>query len=241
MRKSASTLRATPSNNGATAAPADTVVDWMEQYIQEKRVAVGDSLPTEEEIVRLTKLSRTSVREALTRLRALGIIETKRKRGMRLIRSVALLDLIRLLSSTTLPAKLEPHVRGFRSALELGLGPEIFRRCKPADVKELREIFDEMVAHARDAAAWPKLEMKFHTKLVGISGNRLAYWFHQLLDPFFDVFAKPGPTKVINSTVLDRHRSIVDTLANREPFQFEHALREHHLRKLSIDVKGSSF
>ena len=240
MRKSSSDGRNKPSVNGAaTTSPAETVVDWVERYIHEKKIAVGDPLPTEEEIVRKTKLSRTSVREGLTRLRALGIIETRRKRGMRLTRSVALLDLTRLLSSSTLPANLEPHVRGFRSAVELGLGPEIFRRCRPADVKELRRIYEEMVAHSRDAVAWPQLEMQFHMKLVSISGNLLANWFHQLLDPFFEVFAKPGTNLIIATAVLDRHQRIVDALANKDPFQFEHALREHHLRKLSIDSEVS--
>jgi GntR family transcriptional regulator, transcriptional repressor for pyruvate dehydrogenase complex len=207
----------------------------MERYIHEKKVAVGDPLPTEEEIVRKTKLSRTNVREGLTRLRALGIIETKRKRGMRLTRSVALLDLIRLLSSNDLPPDLEPHVKGFRSAVELGLGPEIFRRCRPADVKELRQIYGEMVSHPDDAELWPQLELRFHLKLVRISGNLLANWFHQLLDPFFKVFAKPGVNQKVAAEVLDRHRQIVDALAERDPFLFDHALREHHLRKLSID------
>jgi hypothetical protein len=71
--------------------------------------------------------------------------------------------------------------------------------------------------------------------LVSISGNLLATWFHQLLDPFFQVFAKPGINNAVAKEVLDRHRQIVDALTVRDPFRFDHSLREHHLRKLSID------
>ena len=211
----------------------DSVLDWIEQYIKDNEVQVGDPLPTEEEIVRETQLSRTSVREGLTRLRALGVVETKRKRGMRLTRSVALLDLVRLLSQSEIPREMISHVKSFRSAVELGLGPEIFKQCRPSHIKQLRSIYDRMVEEANNPDVWPELDREFHLKLVGISGNELAVWFHQLLDPFFRAFAPAAYP--VSDDILDRHMRIIVALKEEDPFKFEHALREHHLRKLSVD------
>jgi DNA-binding FadR family transcriptional regulator len=212
-------------------APVD-VVGWIERYIHDNDVAVGDALPTEEEIVRQTKLSRTSVREGLTKLRALGLIETRRKRGMRLTRSIALLDFVRLLSSNVLPPELASHVKGFRSAVELGLGPEVFRQCQPAEVRKLQRIYEQMVVEADNPEVWPRLDREFHLTLVSISRNKLAVWFHQLLDPFFRAYA---PSEYpVKQEILDRHRQIVQALSDRDPYLFDHALREHHLRKLSV-------
>jgi DNA-binding FadR family transcriptional regulator len=211
----------------------DSVVDWIEQYILNQKISIGDPLPTEEEIVRKTQLSRTSVREGLTRLRALGVIDSKRKRGMRLTRSVALLDLVRLLGSSELPDGLKAHVKGFRSAVELGIGPEVFRRCRPADVQELRNVYEQMVHSASDPELWPQLDREFHLKLVGISGNQLAVWFHQLLDPFFRAYAPPNYP--VADEILQRHWHIIDALARKDPYLFDHAMREHHLRKLTVD------
>ncbi|MCC6494061.1 MAG: FadR family transcriptional regulator [Pirellulales bacterium] len=217
--------------DGDRHGAAVDVVTWIERYINHNDVAVGDSLPTEEEIVRETKLSRTSVREGLTKLRALGLVETRRKRGMRLMRSVALLDFVRLLSSNVLPPELASHVKGFRSAVELGLGPEVFRQCEPADVQKLQRIYEQMVAEADNPEVWPRLDREFHLSLVSISRNKLAVWFHQLLDPFFRAYA---PSEYpVKKEILDRHRQIVQALATGDPYLFDHALREHHLRKLS--------
>jgi len=221
---------AVPRANGDGMAV--DVVDWIETYIHENDVAVGDSLPTEEEIVRQTKLSRTTVREGLTKLRALGLVETRRKRGMRLTRPVALLDFVRLLSSNVLHPDLASHVKGFRSAVELGLGPEIFRQCQPVDVRTLQQIYEQMVLEADNPEVWPGLDREFHLALVGISRNKLAVWFHQLLGPFFRAYA---PSEYpVKSEILDRHRLIVQALRERDPYLFDHALREHHLRKLSV-------
>jgi GntR family transcriptional repressor for pyruvate dehydrogenase complex len=227
--------RDTNGKTGASASelPSDCVVDWLERYIHEQKIGIGDALPTEEEIVRETQLSRTSVREGLTRLRALGVIDTKRKRGMRLTRSVALLDLMRLLGSSELPDDLKGHVKGFRSAVELGIAPEVFRRCKPADVQELRQIYEQMVKNADEPEVWPALDRDFHLKLVSFSENQLAVWFHQLLDPFFRAYAPPNYP--VSREILDRHFHIVEALTKRDPYLFDHAMREHHIHKLTID------
>jgi GntR family transcriptional regulator, transcriptional repressor for pyruvate dehydrogenase complex len=227
--------RRSRSQNGDThrEMSGDNVVDWLEQHIHEQNISIGDPLPTEEEIVRETQLSRTSVREGLTRLRALGVIDTKRKRGMRLTRSVALLDLVRLLGSTELPDDLKEHVKGFRSALELGIGPEIYRRCRPADIQELRQIYEEMVKNAGDPEVWPQLDCRFHLRLVSISGNQLAQWFHQLLDPFFRAYAPPRYP--VSTEILERHHHIIDALTKKDPYLFDHAMREHHLQKLTAE------
>jgi GntR family transcriptional regulator, transcriptional repressor for pyruvate dehydrogenase complex len=229
-RKTSADKTAAVAVGDGNGAPVD-VVGWIERYIHDNDVAVGDALPTEEEIVKQTRLSRTSVREGLTKLRALGLIETRRKRGMRLTRSVALLDFVRLLSSPVLPPELASHVKGFRSAVELGLGPEVFRQCQPADVRKLQGIYEQMVAEADNPEAWPRLDREFHLTLVSISRNKLAVWFHQLLDPFFRAYA---PSEYpVKKEILDRHRQIVQALSDRDPYLFDHALREHHLRKLS--------
>lgn len=222
-------------NNGLPQGEhsVDNVVDWIENYIHTEKISIGDPLPTEEEIVRKTQLSRTSVREGLTRLRALGVIDTKRKRGMRLTRSVALLDLVRLLGSNEIPADLKAHVKGFRSAVELGIAPEVFRRCRPADVQELRQIYEQMVRSAGDPAVWPQLDCQFHLKLVSISGNQLAEWFHQLLDPFFRAYAPPSYP--VAPEILERHRHIIEALAKKDPYLFDHAMREHHIHKLTAE------
>ena len=232
VQSSNSSVSPRQSSTGGRDSLVDSFLDWIEKYIEQEGIQVGDPLPTEEEIVNRTQLSRTSVREGLTRLRALGLIETKRKRGMRLIRSVALLDLVRLLSQTEIPDEMLGHVKSFRSAVEMGLCSEIFRQCRPDHIEALQEIYDRMVKEADNPEIWPQLDREFHITLVRISGNQMGVWFYQLLDPFFRAFA---PSEYpVSSDILNRHLQIIVALREDDPFKFEHALREHHLRKLSI-------
>src|SRR5436190_19683050 len=61
---------------------ADLVEVQLREYLQKKSFKPGDALPSEQQLADSLGVSRNVVREALSRLRMLGIVETKKKRGM---------------------------------------------------------------------------------------------------------------------------------------------------------------
>ena len=65
---------------------ADVVEVRLRDYLKEKSFKPGDPLPTEVDLAETLGVSRNVVREALSRLRMLGMVETKKKRGMILAR-----------------------------------------------------------------------------------------------------------------------------------------------------------
>lgn len=60
---------------------ADIVEIRLREFLKEKSFKPGDSLPGELELARALDVSRNVLREALSRLRMLGMVETKRKGG----------------------------------------------------------------------------------------------------------------------------------------------------------------
>jgi GntR family transcriptional regulator, transcriptional repressor for pyruvate dehydrogenase complex len=65
---------------------ADIVELRLREYLKKKSFLPGDPLPKELELAQALGVSRNVVREALSRLRMLGMVETKKKRGMVLAR-----------------------------------------------------------------------------------------------------------------------------------------------------------
>ncbi|MFW5856510.1 MAG: FadR/GntR family transcriptional regulator, partial [Planctomycetota bacterium] len=72
---------------------AGRVLAWIEARIDTDGLGVGDGLPREQEIAEAVGVGRSSVREALTTLKVLGIIEQRRKGGIRIVRDPVLLGL----------------------------------------------------------------------------------------------------------------------------------------------------
>jgi GntR family transcriptional repressor for pyruvate dehydrogenase complex len=61
---------------------SDQVAETMVAEIRAGRLAAGDKLPTEAVLVNQFSVSRTVVREALSRLKSLGLVESKRGSGV---------------------------------------------------------------------------------------------------------------------------------------------------------------
>lgn len=61
---------------------SDQVADVMAARIRAGRLAVGDKLPTEAAMVDQFSVSRTVVREALSRLKSLGLVESRQGSGV---------------------------------------------------------------------------------------------------------------------------------------------------------------
>jgi GntR family transcriptional repressor for pyruvate dehydrogenase complex len=68
-----------------TAIDNSSMVDKVElsllDFFAKKELKVGDSIPKELELAEILGVSRTVVRETLTRLRTMGLIETRKKIG----------------------------------------------------------------------------------------------------------------------------------------------------------------
>ncbi|MDN3558014.1 FadR/GntR family transcriptional regulator [Halomonas maura] len=72
-----------------TGSLSQAVVEQLERRIASGEVPVGSKLPTESELCEAFGVSRTVVREAITHLKSLGLVETRRGVGTTVLRSDA--------------------------------------------------------------------------------------------------------------------------------------------------------
>ena len=64
-----------------TRSLVDKVEDGLVKLLQEKKLKIGDSIPKEIELAETLGVSRTVIREALLRLRMMGLIDSRKKKG----------------------------------------------------------------------------------------------------------------------------------------------------------------
>ena len=73
------------SEPAAAKTPRATLAENVERqlldYIRHERLTPGAPLPKEEELAERLGISRHIVREGLSRLKALGLVESRKKRG----------------------------------------------------------------------------------------------------------------------------------------------------------------
>lgn len=97
-------------------------------------------LPKEQEFVGLLGVSRVVVREALSRLRALGIIETKRKKGTVVVVPEIFGGLKAIVMSGLLDRDTLRDLYQLRLMLEIGMADFVFRNKNEEIIRKLEEI-----------------------------------------------------------------------------------------------------
>jgi GntR family transcriptional regulator, transcriptional repressor for pyruvate dehydrogenase complex len=212
-----------------TSSLVDKVEASLVQLLQEKKLGVGDVIPKELELTQTLGVSRTVVREALSRLRMMGLIESKKKKGS----VITSPDLFGMMMSKSM----NPHIldqdtlKGMfeiRLLLEIGMADFLFHRITKEDIKELREI----VSNEPNVTDYHLFnidhEIAFHGKLYEITGNETLKKFQKLLLPIFDYVHNSGLLK--KQPMLRKfvsHKGLVDILENGSPELFRNAMRNH--------------
>lgn len=217
-----------PASKASSANAALRVLEWIERHIKDGKLGIGDNLPSELEIGEAAKASRSSVREALTALKVLGIIHTRRKGGITIIRDPVVLELRHFFVERYEADELFADVMEFRAAMEWGFGPLVMANIKPMSVKRLRDIVETFAAKPSDRALMDA-EIRFHTELAKACGNRLSSIFAHLYPPIF--LSRIEGAEALNQAEFERwsqeHMGMTKALETKNSAKFLELLRKH--------------
>lgn len=210
------------------ASLADRVEKQLIDYLLENKFKVGDSLPTELELTEMLGVSRTVIREALLRLRMMGLIESRKKKGM----VVTHPDMLSMFERTIFPTLMEKEklkdIFELRMALEIGMADLIFLRIKPEDIVILEKIVESEPEDTSALLFDIKQEISFHGKLYEITGNDTLKRFQHILLPVFKYVHESG---ILNKSIISKkgvsHKDLVGIIKNGNPDAFRVAMRQH--------------
>jgi DNA-binding FadR family transcriptional regulator len=209
----------------STETMADIVELRLREFFKKKSFKPGDALPKEMELVAALGVSRNVVREALSRLRMLGMIETRKKRGMILARPDVLGTFERVLDPLIIDDHILQDLFELRLALEMGLADLLFLRKTDKDIAELEKIaLDEK--NDGEQRFRVKSEIAFHGKLYEITGNNTLKRFQTMLMPVFGYVTTLERSRTYQSGKVT-HLDLVNILKTGTKEDFKTGMYEH--------------
>jgi DNA-binding FadR family transcriptional regulator len=211
---------------------AQHLVEQLGQRIRDGLCAAGERLPTESALVSEFGVSRTVVREAISKLQAAGLVVTRHGVGTFVAEPDQAWEL-----------QVQPHERGTLqdviAVLELRTGVEAEAaalaalRRTPEQLAAMRaalDAFDQAVEQGRDAVA---SDFLFHSEIARAAHNR---HFEALMESFgTQVIPRarlvPHLSDSAHQAYLRRvnteHESILDAIAAQDPEGARAAMRTH--------------
>ena len=212
------------------------LVDSLGDRIRDGRLQLGDKLPTEAAIMGEFNVSRTVVREAISKLQASGLVETRHGIG------TFVLGLGQAPGFKITPDQFST-LRDVIAVLELRIGMETeaaalaAQRRTAANITAMREALNNVAAAVdagRDAVA---ADFQFHleiaratqnshfAELMGTLGSMIIP--RARLDTASTVAAPDDDRRQYLRRVNGEHESIYDAIVNQDPDGARAAMRTH--------------
>lgn len=218
--------------NTETTTLVDLVEESLLKYIKEKNLKPGDRLLHEEELSEQLGVGRNVVREALSRLRSLGILDSRKRRGIVLQEPDIRKNLEKLINPQMLGRDTIIDLLELRYTLELGIIPTLLNRITDKDIKDLESILAKEVVLGEVRVSMED-ELEFHSRMYAITGNQIIMDLQQMLIPMyryihdnydeFDVFNN----KIKKEKLQASHKDILQALRNRNKNEYEEVIRRH--------------
>lgn len=198
----------------------DAVLKALATFVQEASLAVGDKLPTERVLSERLKVSRNTVREALTRWEGLDLVERRQGSGTYLIAEVSpnMLHMPLTFKSGSDFHSLM-HTLEIRRSLESEAAALCAMRATEEDIAMLGEKLEIMEAEARSRPGVSSDEdWQFHLMLYRASGNPL---FGQIISAMQELFHRfwehPLGVRDFGQASFPYHRTTYERIVARDP------------------------
>ncbi|WP_109700473.1 FadR/GntR family transcriptional regulator [Chitinophaga deserti] len=214
----------------AAKSMAERVEASLREYFAKENFKPGDPLPTELELAASLGVSRNVVREALSRFKMLGIIETKKKSGMVISNPDIVGTFEKVLTPEIMDEATLQDLFELRLVLELGIADLLFIRKTKEDIAELEEI---AAGEVKGNNFRINNEIAFHGKLYEMTGNETMKRFQNLLLPVFGYVMKLENKKYVSGKIT--HKDLVRILKKGTVQEFKDGMLSHlqpHLDRL---------
>ncbi|EPX79508.1 transcriptional regulator NanR [Salipiger mucosus] len=222
----------TPSDPIRPRKLSDEVHARLLALIREGRLAPGDALPSERELMARFEVGRPVVREAMQRLAQAGLVEIRHGGRPRVAEPSldVLVDQLGLSMQHLLThsAATLDHLKEARLALERELARIAARRRTKEDMTALRAVLDAQEDARETPERFLDLDGQFHRTIAAISRNPLFESlchgiFSWLRDFHVDFVRSPGQ----EALTLAEHEAILEAIGRGDADAAAQAMHDH--------------
>lgn len=216
----------------STFTLVDQVEEKLRSHFREMNLVPGDTIPIEAELAESLGVARSVLREALSRLKMLGLIESRTKRGIVLTEPDILGGIERVMDPKILSHDRLMDILGIIVTIEIGMVDYILLNIKENDIQELESIVKRETVFELNRIL-PEEESKFHPKLYEMTGNQTIFRLCRLFSPVYAFIREYYSDKIIEfkkrTKNLKRptHSDLLNILKKGDAIRFRDAMRRH--------------
>ena len=211
---------------------SDKIADQLAELIKDGKLAPGDKLPSERQLIELMGVGRSSLREALNRLEILGYVEIKKRKGI-YVKSISPglhLDPLRKVIQDDLQKIVQLYE--VRSDIEQANAYKAALNRSDQDLTEMKNTLAGMDPDGENPHFSWKGDRAFHCAIARATGNifrihvlmNIFDFSKDLIQPIIEDF---GNTKESMTILWEQHMSLIRAIEDRDADRAQEMMKIH--------------
>jgi len=207
----------------------EQVFDQMKNLLIGGEWIPGDKIPSENELAEKFEVSRITVRQALQRLGALGLLETRLGEGS-FVKKIDVGDSMNsLIPAMYLGEDASMEIIEFREIIETECAFLAAQRATVEDISDLKSIWETMnqCKDSMDLKGFGRADLDFHFKVAQITKNRLIVRTNLILRDVLEHAMEKTIDKMGCENGLYYHLKIIEAIEQKDGKTASKLMREH--------------
>lgn len=210
----------------------DVLLHRLVEMIVSGAFAENATLPNEADLAERFGVSRTSLREVMQYLSALGIVRSRTRAGTIVLPR----ENWNYLDPTVLDVMLSvggddafySSLIDARQLLEPAAAAQAAANANARQLYQIAKAFEDMVeANSRDNEEWSHADLEFHTAIVNASGNWVYRQFASVIRAaLFASFRLTNRASQSHEQAILAHQDVLEAIRMRRPDAARHAMEQ---------------
>jgi len=220
----------------------EVITDQVKQLIIDGKLKVGDKLPSTKEMSEQFGVGRSTTREALSALKAMGMIEIRQGGGCRVIRSAPIEVELPELQSLRMNRDTVFELLEARESLEVSNAAIAALKRTDGDLIVLRSLIEEMRNSIGNDAEGERTDLLFHLTLAKATHNTIMVrLFESIMNHIETAIHDIRKVELYANTsvagrLYEEHSTIFDAIEKQDASLAAERMK-HHLQHIEAIVR----
>lgn len=209
---------------------SDRVAEELQAMIRSAEYQVGDKLPTEGELMEKFSVSRITIREAVRKLRTMGLLEVRQGDGTFVKELTPTSFMKPLLSMLTLDKKNLRDIFEVRLVIECKSAELAAQRAEEEALRNMQTYLNRMDTAIAEGNRehYNEADMLFHYEILKSSGNQIILAIGDMIVSMIrdSISASISPPNALANSIT-MHKKIYTAISQKDPAEAVAAMKQH--------------
>ncbi|WP_420963427.1 FadR/GntR family transcriptional regulator [Brucella sp. IR073] len=226
------TANGDPIAKGGKRGVREAILQRFIEKIVSGEFAESATLPNEAELTEQFGVSRTSLREAMQYMAAIGMIRSRTRAGTIVLPrenwnylDPLLLDIMLTIGGDE---TFYSSLIDARQLLEPAAAAQAAANANARQLAQIARAFEDMVeANSRDNEMWSRADLEFHTAIINASGNWVYRQFASAIRAaLLASFRLTNRASQSHEQAILKHQDVLEAIRMRRPDAARHAMEQ---------------